>query len=215
MPPPAPLCMFHIPTVASGHTFCLPPGPACSVLDAWVKGSVLSNGALFLEDTVNRRQSKWLALDTAVRGEAKVLAGPDADNWYHIQVGCLKVRWSVAGVAGGCWPAGLAQYVLSACHQRPAALRSRLPPCTAHRLTLLVILATCPLPLYRSTLLPSPTPVAPSWAPSFRPCGTAFASSTRAVRGAGVPRPVGWHAEERSFTSEARRAVKGLLQLDA
>ncbi|PSC70000.1 serine protease [Micractinium conductrix] len=62
-----------------------------SVLDAWVKGSVLSSGGLFLENTVERRHSKWLTLDGADRGDAKVLAGPDADGWYHIQVNFLKL----------------------------------------------------------------------------------------------------------------------------
>lgn len=47
------------------------------------------------QDTLNRRQSKWLSLDTAVRGDAKVLSGPTNDGWYHIQVGVWR-RW-------GCW----------------------------------------------------------------------------------------------------------------
>lgn len=66
---------------------CSPPrSPRCSVLDAWVKGSVLFNGAVYLEDTLNRRQSRWLTLDGAAKGDAKVLAGPTDDGWYHVQV---------------------------------------------------------------------------------------------------------------------------------
>jgi hypothetical protein len=56
------------------------------VLDAWVKGSVLSKGMMYLEDTINRRQSHKLTLDTAGKGDARVLAGPTDDGWYHIQV---------------------------------------------------------------------------------------------------------------------------------
>lgn len=62
------------------------PSPR-SVLDAWIKGSVLFNGAVYLEDTLNRRQSRWLTLDGAAKGDAKVLAGPTDDGWYHVQVG--------------------------------------------------------------------------------------------------------------------------------
>lgn len=57
------------------------------MLDAWVKGSALTNGALYLEDTINRRQSRMITLDGAGRGDARVLAGPSDDGWYHIQVG--------------------------------------------------------------------------------------------------------------------------------
>lgn len=46
----------------------------------------MTNGAMYLEDTINRRQSRWLTLDTAAKGDAKVLAGPTNDGWYHIQV---------------------------------------------------------------------------------------------------------------------------------
>ncbi|KAL4435479.1 hypothetical protein ABPG77_006241 [Micractinium sp. CCAP 211/92] len=62
------------------------PFSGITVLDAWVKGSVISNGALFLEDTFNMRTSKLLTLDIAQHGDAKVLAGPDSQGWYHVQV---------------------------------------------------------------------------------------------------------------------------------
>ncbi|PRW33568.1 serine protease [Chlorella sorokiniana] len=67
------------------------PFTGLSVLDAWVKGSVLFNGAVYLEDTLNRRQSRWLTLDGAAKGDAKVLAGPTDDGWYHVQINFVKL----------------------------------------------------------------------------------------------------------------------------
>ena len=74
-------------TLPPSRLFCLPP---CSVLDAWVKGSVLTSGTIFLENTLTRRQSRQLTLDSAAKGDAKVLAGPINDGWYHIQVGAAQ-----------------------------------------------------------------------------------------------------------------------------
>ncbi|PRW33667.1 serine protease [Chlorella sorokiniana] len=61
------------------------------VLDAWVKGSVLFNGAVYLEDTLNRRQSRWLTLDGAAKCGATVLAGPTDGGWYHVQINFVKL----------------------------------------------------------------------------------------------------------------------------
>ena len=80
--------LFREEAAAHLPAACLPP---CSVLDAWVKGSVLTSGAIFLENTLTRRQSRQLTLDSAVKGDAKVLAGPTNDGWYHIQVGAGQV----------------------------------------------------------------------------------------------------------------------------
>lgn len=70
------------------------------MLDVWVKGSVLFNGAVYLEDTLNRRQSRWLSLDGAAKGDAKVLAGPTDDGWYHVQVRGWQGKRDLVG--GGC-----------------------------------------------------------------------------------------------------------------
>lgn len=65
------------------------------MLDTWVKGSVLFKGSLYLEDTLNRRQSRMLTLVGAGMGDARVLAGPTDDGWFHIQV---KMQFSSLSV---------------------------------------------------------------------------------------------------------------------
>ncbi|KAL4856963.1 Extracellular serine proteinase [Chlorella vulgaris] len=62
------------------------PFRATSVLDAWVKGSVLTKGAFYLQDSRSRCQTRRIILSSATTGEARVLEGPTADGWYHLQV---------------------------------------------------------------------------------------------------------------------------------
>lgn len=52
------------------------------------------------------RTSKLLTLDTAQHGDAKVLAGPDADGWYHVQVGAGA---RAGTVLGSCCEASIGQ----------------------------------------------------------------------------------------------------------
>lgn len=111
------------PHAACTHCGALSPPTPGSVLDAWVKGSVLTNGAIYLEDTINRRQSKWLSLDTAARGDARVLAGPTNDGWYHIQARAELGRQGLVGAGGGAWACRQAG---GCCCPRPC--HARLPP---------------------------------------------------------------------------------------
>eukprot|EP00887_Chlorella_sp_A99_P000109 scaffold16.g109.t1 len=67
------------------------PFSGAAVLDVWVQGTALTNGALFLEDTVNRRLTRQLTLDTAQRGDARVLFGPDNQGWYHVQINLARL----------------------------------------------------------------------------------------------------------------------------
>lgn len=52
---------------------------------------MLSNGAIYVEDTINRRLSRVLSLDSAGKGDARVLEGPTADGWYRIQVNLVAL----------------------------------------------------------------------------------------------------------------------------
>ncbi|GAB4816035.1 hypothetical protein N2152v2_003081 [Parachlorella kessleri] len=67
------------------------PFSGSSILDVWISGSGLSSGDFYLEDSINRRQSKDLTLDSAAAGDAKVLFGPDNNGWYHIQINLAKL----------------------------------------------------------------------------------------------------------------------------
>ena len=67
------------------------PPAVRSILDLWVAGSGLSSGDFYLEDSINRRQSKDLTLDSAAAGDAKVLFGPDNNGWYHLQINLAKL----------------------------------------------------------------------------------------------------------------------------
>ena len=116
-----------------------PPQPSATPPPDCHQGSVLTNGAIYLEDTINRRQSKWLSLDTAARGDARVLAGPTDDGWYHIQARVAGgVRWRAGSwvlAASPRWPARPGRWVLPArapatttWRQLTAAASTRLQP---------------------------------------------------------------------------------------
>ena len=86
----------------------------------------MTNGAMYLEDTINRRQSRWLTLDTAAKGDAKVLAGPTNDGWVPHPGAERRGRW--AGGKRQCWPSAGCSPALVTQHPPGPAPDPPLPP---------------------------------------------------------------------------------------
>ena len=61
------------------------------VLDLWVAGSALATGDFYLEDSINRQQSKAVTLGNAPSSTVRVLSGPDSEGWYHLQINLAEL----------------------------------------------------------------------------------------------------------------------------
>ena len=77
--------MHSQPRVACRRCFCNPAG--CRVLDIWLRGSVLTQAELYLQDSSGLRITRALPLVNApAAGGVARLLGPDDIGWYRLQV---------------------------------------------------------------------------------------------------------------------------------